>query len=570
MPDGACSCGNPDCAPGGEHEKNIAKHPRTRHGLTDASTDEAQIREWWTCSPSANIGIATGPESGIMVIDLDGDFKLPEAISAIPRTITAKTSRGRHLYLRYPAGIKIANKVHLYDLPIDVRGTGGYVVAPPSVHRTGAVYDWLFEPADCELADAPAALLDWLAPPSERNGKSQRITTPTIPASIPEGKRNATLMSLAGTMRHRGLGEQEILDALTVTNRRCTPPLPDEELRRIAQSVSRYSPAQGDATNSEFIPSVVASKLQANTNPLAWLWRGFITDKGITLFSALWKAGKTTLLAHLVRNMGKGEMLCDYEVTRATVLYITEESESRWAKRRDALGIGDNVHFLCRPFKAKPGVAKWHAYLDYVAKEAERIDAHLIVLDTISALWPVHNENDAGEVQAALMPLWNLTERSAVLLAHHLKKADGAEATGSRGSGALTGFVDTIVEFRRHDPRNRHCRKRIITGYGRDDETPAELVVELDAETNEYRSRGDRKAMKREEIKRTLFTILPTDRPGFTLEEIKEAWPEEDFSRKAIVLETLAEGAERGDWTRDGTGKKGHPYRYFVPSSKTG
>lgn len=89
---------------------------------------------------------------------------------------------------------------------------------------------------------------------------------------------------------------------------------------------------------------VIASKLQANTGPLTWLWHGFIADKGITLLSAPWKSGKTTLLAHLIRNMREGISLCGYAVTPATVLYITEESESRWAKRRDTLGIGDNVH----------------------------------------------------------------------------------------------------------------------------------------------------------------------------------------------------------------------------------
>ncbi len=317
-------------------------------------------------------------------------------------------------------------------------------------------------------------------------------------------------------------------------------------------------------TDSTFPVPVIASALQANTDPLAWLWRGFIGDKGITLFSALWKAGKTTLLAHLVRNMADGTALCGFEVTPAAVLYITEESEARWAKRRDTLGIHDNVHFICRPFNAKPGMAKWYEFIDYVAKHAERIGSNLIVLDTLSALWPVWDENDAGKVQAALMPLWRLTKRSAVLTVHHLKKGDGQEATGSRGSGALPSFVDTIIELRRHDSSDRQSRKRVITGYGRDDETPAELVIELDATTNEYRSLGDRKGMRREEIKRTVARVLPTERPGMTLDEIKEAWPDDETPTKSAMLDALADGADGRDWTRDGTGKKGSPYRYFV------
>lgn len=337
--------------------------------------------------------------------------------------------------------------------------------------------------------------------------------------------------------------------------------------RRIAEIAELGTATAG--YRSEFPSAVVASALQADANPLAWLWRGFIADKGITLFSALPKVGKTTLLAHLVRNMGNGVALCGYEVTPATVLYITEESMTRWEKRRDALGIGDNVHFIWRPFKGKPSATKWEALIKHLQAEAERIDAHLIVLDTISALWPVRDENDAAKVTEALMPLWNLIERSAVLLVHHLKKGDGPEGTGSRGSGALPGFVDTIMELRRHDAQDRHSRKRIIAGYGRDEETPAEIVVELDGQTNEYRGLGDRKGAKRQEIKRTLFTVLPTERPGMTLDEIKEAWPDDQKPTKATMLDALHEGADGGAWIQDGTGKKGDPYRYHVPSANT-
>ena len=332
---------------------------------------------------------------------------------------------------------------------------------------------------------------------------------------------------------------------------------------------SKDSKKPNPKTDAEFGFSVVASKLQTTTTPLAWLWRGFIAEKGITLFSALWKIGKTTLLAHLVRNMNKGDALCGYEVTPATVLYITEESETRWAKRRDALGIGDNVHFLCRPFKAKPSIAKWMAFIQHVQEQAAAIGAHLIVFDTLSALWPVYNENDAGEVQAALMPLWTLAEHSALLLVHHLKKGDGQEATGSRGSGALPGFVDTIIELRRHDANDRHSRKRVIAGYGRDEETPAEIVVELDAETNEYCGLGDRKGARLAEIKRTLFTLLPTERPGLTLDEIKDTWPDDETPTKKAMLDALHEGTDRGEWIRDGTGKRGSPYRFHVQSGKT-
>jgi hypothetical protein len=352
---------------------------------------------------------------------------------------------------------------------------------------------------------------------------------------------------------------------------------------RIGKPLPEHYDGQGAKAELVFPVPVVMSELEADAAELAWLWRGFIAACGITLFSALWKAGKTTLLAHLLRKMGTAQTdapgpgiaarishassstLCGREVTPGTALVVSEEFKTQWIKRRDALLIGDHVHLICRPFKGKPTVANWEAFLQHVQRHALAVNARLVVLDTISALWPVRNENDAPEVQAALMPLWSISERSAVLVSHHLKKGDGAEATGSRGSGALPGFVDTIMELRRADASNVESRKRVITAYGRDDETPPELVIELDATTNEYRSLGDRKGARLEEAKRTVLKLLPSEAPGMTLEEIKENWGVDEFPRKGTMLNILAEGADRGEWTRVGEGRKGSPYRYFVP-----
>src|SRR2546427_13223225 len=72
---GQCSCGNTACASPG-------KHPRTTHGVQDASTDEATIRQWWCRWPGANIGIRTGAVSGLVVLDVDprhgGDASLEQ------------------------------------------------------------------------------------------------------------------------------------------------------------------------------------------------------------------------------------------------------------------------------------------------------------------------------------------------------------------------------------------------------------------------------------------------------------------------------------------------------------
>jgi len=138
MLDGRCTCA-------GECGRNAAKHPRVRGGFKAATTDARQIETWWRKWPDANVAIATGSISGIVVIDIDGTqglSTLQEIVNKhgpLPRTAMVRTARGWHLYFRMPPGIAISCSA---GDGLDVRGDGGYAVAPPSVHAAGHVYQW--------------------------------------------------------------------------------------------------------------------------------------------------------------------------------------------------------------------------------------------------------------------------------------------------------------------------------------------------------------------------------------------------------------------------------------------
>jgi len=123
--------------------KPNGKAPITRHGAKDASICKKQVRSWWSKYPNANIGIATGKISGIFVVDVDGEY--PKHWPAMPDTLTAKTGIGTHYYFEYPEGAAIGNKVKINGYDVDIRGDGGYVVAPPSIHSNGSEYEFLSE-----------------------------------------------------------------------------------------------------------------------------------------------------------------------------------------------------------------------------------------------------------------------------------------------------------------------------------------------------------------------------------------------------------------------------------------
>lgn len=162
---GACSCGKVGCSPG--------KHPRWHkddlsNGLSDGTTDPELIGRWWSRWPTANLGVCTGPDSGLFMLGPDGEAgiealaELVRKYAGLPRTPTARSgSGGRHYYFRWSAdGGGIINRRNHRGLPIDVRGEGGYFVAPPSRNKSG-IYVWEIHPSDCELAEAPKWLLAW-------------------------------------------------------------------------------------------------------------------------------------------------------------------------------------------------------------------------------------------------------------------------------------------------------------------------------------------------------------------------------------------------------------------------
>jgi Bifunctional DNA primase/polymerase, N-terminal/Primase C terminal 1 (PriCT-1) len=216
--------------------KERSKEPNLselRPYLTRKATKE-ELDTWhWS-----GVGIVTGPVSGVLVLDVDG----PEGEAELrkhghPVTPMARTAGGGlHLYFKHPqqhvrTGIRVASG-------LDVKASGGYVVAPPSIGENDKPYEWIVSPEEAELADPPWWLMDLL----ER--KLAKGPAAPVGERITSGKRNDALTSLAGTMRRRGMGEAEILAALLVTNeQRCESPLEDEEVEKIAASVACYEPA---------------------------------------------------------------------------------------------------------------------------------------------------------------------------------------------------------------------------------------------------------------------------------------------------------------------------------------
>jgi hypothetical protein len=218
-----------------------------------ATADKAKISEWLRQYGQCNWGLATGSASGILVLDADSDEALNELEKlGSPQTFTVKTARGQHFYFQYPSDSTIHNSASKLAKGLDVRGEGGYVLMPPSVHPSGVRYQIL----DNRLpVPPPQWLLKKLTGPPASSSKVQVEGNPTlVEQKIGEGSRNATLASLAGTMQRRGMTQGAIEAALIKENeQRCNPPLPPDEVLAIVNSISRYEPADEKGQQSALV-----------------------------------------------------------------------------------------------------------------------------------------------------------------------------------------------------------------------------------------------------------------------------------------------------------------------------
>lgn len=180
---GGCSCRRADCG-------SPAKHPRVAGGLTVASRDAQAIRRWWDRWPSANVAVRTGALSGLVVLDVDpahgGDATLEALLTdhgPLPEGLVVRTgSGGRHLYFAHPGGVVRNDNGRRLGPGLDIRGDGGYIIAPPSRHATGGLYHW--EAQRHVLPPLP----DWI---EARLRQPVKPSLPPPPAVPPSGRRTS-------------------------------------------------------------------------------------------------------------------------------------------------------------------------------------------------------------------------------------------------------------------------------------------------------------------------------------------------------------------------------------------
>jgi Bifunctional DNA primase/polymerase, N-terminal/AAA domain/Primase C terminal 1 (PriCT-1) len=515
---GSCDCRKDGC-------DSIGKHPRTMNGLTSATTDPEAIRRWWKMWPSANVGILTGAGSGLVVIDVDGRNGGRETLATLtlPETLTVETGDGLHMYFKHPGGAVPSNSDILPG--IDRKADGGYVVAPPSLHASGRLYRFAAEwPADRPLAPLPAFALNGKRPPS--------VTAGAPGARIPQGKRNETLASLAGTMRKRGMTEDAIEAALLAENAaRCDPSLPDAEVARIAASVARYEPAEPLALGA--LGPVVVTLADVEREEVRWLWPGRIAKGRLTCLMGDPGAGKSWITGALATAVSRGERLPgETERTEpADVLFLCAEDglADTVRPRLEDLGADLTKIHVLTAVRGLDGKERHPSLVDNLG-DLERVLAErpcaLLVIDPINAYLgsQLDTHRDAA-LRGALAPVAALCERLGVacVFVLHLTKS-GRDRAMYRGQGSIAYTAAArVVLLAGQNPENPEERA-LVWVKGNLTAPPPSIGYEISEGRFYWRGESDL----------TAGQILAPDADTGKQSAIKEA--------EAFLLDTLADG----------------------------
>lgn len=465
---GQCDCKRPDCS-GGE----AGKHPyRPKSWKAEATQEADVIAEWWGRYPNANVAVATGSESGILVVDCDecvteSGFQQLQNLDPRHRaidewqTVTARTGRGGyHLFFRCPdSPLTIGSKVG--GNAIDFRCNGGYVVAPPSANGSGA-YEWVRAPDDCDIAEPEPWLTRLLL-----DGKRKRRDVDDDPLTfsmeydlathpgVSKGERNAVLCQLVGKYLAGPEPRAAVLELAHAFNARCSPPQPVEAVDRTVASLIEKDSSQSDAratdgpARQQSSSGLVLITRRASTiqpRPIRWLWPNHVQIGAVNLVAGPEGRGKSMVAVDIAARTTTGAVWPDgSQPEQGRVLYCSaeEDAESVIVPRLIAAGADlDRVDIVDGLGKKDGEVVAdidLRKCLPAVREKLEEADYRLCVWDTFQSCALSTNHKENTEQKAVVQPLQTMAEDTGVAvlcIEHH---ARGGFGRGNPDSAVLGG-----------------------------------------------------------------------------------------------------------------------------------
>lgn len=390
-----------------------------------------ELASWALEFPDMQLGIVTGAISNLVVIDVEAGGDM----SQFPPTLTATTGGGGyHLYYKHP-GAPVKNGVRVLDL-VDIRGDGGFVVAPPSISTKGH-YAWV-EDENHALALYPVDLVESLA----------QTSTETL---VQTGERNVLATKKAGEIiasLPNPSQRNEAWEQLQEWNQaKLVQPLENSELKKVFDSIATREDGRNAGSDIKLEPITLQELYDLEFPPIKWLAEGLVPAGmmgAITGESNSYKSFMTLALAQAVAT-GTSYLGHFAVEQQGKVLIVDEENDLRLIEKRfKDMGVEphENIIFLSRPGIRLDNEKHLHALQQVIAD----INPVLVVLDSL-VRFHSKDENSASEMSKVTRAIGTLTspERSVVFIHHHKKEQAGSKNSGTnsvRGSTDIFASLD--------------------------------------------------------------------------------------------------------------------------------
>lgn len=555
------------------------KMPTLKDWTKKASTDPQQIQDWWNQQPTANVGIATGAGSNLLVLDVDPDKggeeslrRLEEQHGPLPITPQVLTGGGgQHYYFQYP-NVEIKNSTGKLGRGLDIRAEGGQVVAPPSVHpKTGRTYEWegAHHPDDIPLAAAPDWLLTLLT--AKTMGRAPETTGVFL-----DGDRNDSLTREAGKLRRNGLSQPELEAALLAMNKeRCQPPLSDHEVRKIATSVARYSPKDATVGVSRALFRRV-SDIQAR--PIRWLWEERIARGKVSMIAGNPGLGKSQVTASMAAVVSTGGTWpvdgTPCQIGNIVILSAEDDPEDTLRPRLEAAGADLSRVFILdaiaegtgadgseirRGFDLKTDLSRLGVMLEKIGGAA------LVVIDPITAYLGATDSHKNAEIRALLSPLADLSAKhgaAVVCVSHFNKNSNGEALMRVTGSLAFVAAARAVFVVAR-DPEDdaRRLLLPLKNNLGNDKSGLAFSVESVQLESSQGPIKTSRVSWHAGTVTTTADMVMSPQPAGEERGELEEA--------KGFLQGLLADGPLASKEIKKDAEGAGHAWRTIQRAQKS-
>ncbi len=417
---------------------------------------DSELKEWFE-NKDVNMAVITGKASGIVVLDFEVGSKYAQF--DLPETLWVLTgSNGRHYYYKYPKGADIRTKQRIRE-KVDLLADVGLATLPPSVHENGNDYRWNLPSRGWFIAELPKWVLE-----ESFKAQKEKADFETIIKGVSAGERNASSAIMIGKfLRALDISEFESVGwpQAELWNQSNNPPLPIQELKEtfksiMAREIKSRKTDSGQKSQSvgrdlEIREKLISSKdfINKELPPIKWVVNDFIPT-GLTILAAAGGRYKTFLILQIAKDLAGGKDVFKYfKGEKKNILFVNEETQEIVMQDRLKLFGGEAPENLYFTHFANIKLEDNDIQILLDICEEKKID--LVILDSITRIQSIENENDSVEVKKVYEKLRKFLEKGiSVLYTHHDRKTLGFGPQGGsedvRGSSDYVNQADCVLK----------------------------------------------------------------------------------------------------------------------------